>query len=99
MMSDEQFYMCRNRSIVVALTLLLAGCNNQQTPTHRLPAPEVTVSEPEQKEGVNWNEFTGRTAAGKLVNVTPGSAVTLSISPLRQHQRSVLQYRRPSKAH
>jgi Protein of unknown function (DUF1295) len=71
MMSDEQFYMCRNRSIVVALTLLLAGCNNQQTPTHRLPAPEVTVSKPEQKEGVNWNEFTGRTAAGKLVNA-PG---------------------------
>jgi len=29
------------------------------------------VSKPEQKEVVNWNEFTGRTAAVKLVNVTP----------------------------
>jgi RND family efflux transporter MFP subunit len=32
---------------------------------------EVTVSKPEQREVVNWNEFTGRTAAVKLVNVTP----------------------------
>ena len=33
--------------------------------------PEVTVSKPEQKEVVNWNEFTGRTTAVKLVTVTP----------------------------
>jgi multidrug efflux system membrane fusion protein len=57
--------------LVVALTLWLAGCNNQQPATHGLPAPEVTVSKPEQKRVVNWNEFTGRTAAVKLVNVTP----------------------------
>ena len=57
--------------LVVALSLWLAGCNNQQPATHGLPAPEVTVSRPEQKEVVNWNEFTGRTAAVKLVKVTP----------------------------
>jgi multidrug efflux system membrane fusion protein len=57
--------------LVVALSLWLAGCNNQQPATHGLPAPEVTVSRPEQKEVVNWNEFTGRTAAVKLVTVTP----------------------------
>jgi membrane fusion protein, multidrug efflux system len=57
--------------LVVALSLWLAGCNNQQPPAHGPPAPEVTVSKPEQKEVVNWNEFTGRTAAVKLVNVTP----------------------------
>jgi multidrug efflux pump subunit AcrA (membrane-fusion protein) len=56
--------------IVVALSLWLAGCNNQQPAAHGLPAPEVTVSKPEQKEVVNWNEFTGRTTAVKLVNVT-----------------------------
>jgi hypothetical protein len=34
---------------------------------------------------VNWNEFTGRTEAVQLVNVTArGSAVTLSICPLGQ---------------
>jgi RND family efflux transporter MFP subunit len=57
--------------LVVALTLWLAACNNQPPAMHGLPAPEVTVSKPEQKEVVNWNEFTGRTAAVKLVNVTP----------------------------
>jgi multidrug efflux pump subunit AcrA (membrane-fusion protein) len=36
-----------------------------------VPPAEVTVSKPEQKEVVNWNEFTGRTAAVKLVTVTP----------------------------
>src|SRR6202011_5980965 len=57
--------------LVVALSLWLTCCNNQQPATHGLPAPEVTVSRPEQKEVVNWNEFTGRTAAVKLVTVTP----------------------------
>jgi RND family efflux transporter MFP subunit len=56
---------------MVALSFWLAGCNNQQPSAQGPPAPEVTVSKPEQKEIVNWNEFTGRTAAVKLVNVTP----------------------------
>jgi RND family efflux transporter MFP subunit len=59
------------RLIIVALSLWLAACNNQQTATHGLPGSEVTVSKPKQKEVVDWNEFTGRTAAIKLVNVTP----------------------------
>jgi hypothetical protein len=59
------------RLIVVALSLWLAGCNNQPPAAHGPPAADVTVSKPEQKEVVNWNEFTGRTAAVKLVNVTP----------------------------
>jgi membrane fusion protein, multidrug efflux system len=71
MMSSKRFDTCRERLIVIALSLWLAGCNNQQPAAHGLPAPEVTVSKPEQKQVVNWNEFTGRTAAVKLVNVTP----------------------------
>jgi membrane fusion protein, multidrug efflux system len=59
------------RWMVVALSLWLAGCNNQQPGAHGPPPADVTVSKPEQKEVVNWNEFTGRTAAVKLVNVTP----------------------------
>jgi multidrug efflux system membrane fusion protein len=61
---------CRGLTMV-ALSLWLAGCNKQQPVAQGPPAPEVTVSKPEQKEVVNWNEFTGRTAAVKLVNVTP----------------------------
>src|SRR6201987_234477 len=62
---------CSGRLIVVALTLWLAGCNNEPPAGPGLPPAEVTVSKPEQREVVNWNEFTGRTAAVKLVNVTP----------------------------
>ena len=62
---------CIGRLTIAALSLWLAGCNNQQPVAPGPPAPEVTVSKPEQKEVVNWNEFTGRTAAVKLVNVTP----------------------------
>jgi RND family efflux transporter MFP subunit len=66
----SRIYCCRGLTMV-ALSLWLAGCNNQQPVAQGPPAPEVTVSKPEQKEVVNWNEFTGRTAAVKLVNVTP----------------------------
>src|SRR5258708_33442365 len=69
--SARRLHICSERLIIVALSLWLAGCNNQQPATHGLPAPEVTVSKPDQKEVVNWNEFTGRTAAVKLVTVTP----------------------------
>src|SRR5580693_2220012 len=59
------------RLTIAVVSLWLAGCNNQQPVAQGPPPPEVTVSKPEQKEVVNWNEFTGRTAAVKLVNITP----------------------------
>src|ERR1700730_10674980 len=62
---------CSGRLTIAALSLWLAGCNNQQPVAQGPPPPEVTVSKTEQKEVVNWNEFTGRTAAVKLVTVTP----------------------------
>jgi hypothetical protein len=57
--------------IMVAICLCLAACNNQPSAAHGFPPAEVTVSKPEKKEVVNWNEFTGRTAAVNLVTVTP----------------------------
>jgi membrane fusion protein, multidrug efflux system len=68
--STKRLRIGRGRLIVVALSFWLAGCNNQQPAAHGPPSAEVTVSKPEQKEVVNWNEFTGRTAAVKLVTVT-----------------------------
>jgi membrane fusion protein, multidrug efflux system len=56
---------------VVALCFWVAGCNDQRQVAHGLPSPEVTVSKAVQKEVVNWDEFTGRTAAVNLVTVTP----------------------------
>jgi membrane fusion protein, multidrug efflux system len=67
----RRFCIHGERLIVVALTLWLAGCNNEPPAGPGLPPAEVTVSKPEQREVVNWNEFTGRTAAVKLVTVTP----------------------------
>jgi RND family efflux transporter MFP subunit len=67
----KRLYICSERLIIVALILWLAGCNNQQPAANGPPPAEVTVSKPEQKEVVNWNEFTGRTTAVKLVTVTP----------------------------
>ena len=55
---------------VLALSLWLAGCSKQQPAAHGFPPAEVTVSKPVQKEVQNWNEFTGRTAAVNLVNIT-----------------------------
>ena len=57
--------------VIVAICLCLAGCNNQPPAAHGFPPAEVTVSKPEKKEVVNWNEFTGRTAAVNLVTITP----------------------------
>jgi RND family efflux transporter MFP subunit len=67
----KRLHIGSERLIVVALSFWLAGCNNQQPAAHGPPPAEVTVSKPEQKEVVNWNQFTGRTAAVKLVTVTP----------------------------
>jgi RND family efflux transporter MFP subunit len=69
--SAKRFHICSELLIIVALSLWLAACNNQQPAAHGLPPTEVTVSKPKQKEVVDWNEFTGRTAAIKLVNITP----------------------------
>jgi hypothetical protein len=52
------------------LALALAGCSRPQSASHAFPPPAVTESKPMQKEVVNWSEFTGRTAAVNLVNVT-----------------------------
>lgn len=56
--------------LVLAFGLWVVGCNKKAAP-QALSPPSVTTSKPELREVVNWNEFTGRTAAVKLVNVTP----------------------------
>src|ERR1700757_740709 len=48
----------------------LTGCNQQPPAKQALPPASVTVSKPVRKEIADWNEFTGRTAAVNLVNIT-----------------------------
>jgi len=52
------------------LLVALTGCNQQPSAKQALPPASVTVSKPVRKEIADWNEFTGRTAAVNLVNIT-----------------------------
>jgi RND family efflux transporter MFP subunit len=53
-----------------SLTILLAGCGAHAAPPPP-PPPTVTVAPVEQKEVVEWDEFTGRTEAMESVEVRP----------------------------
>ena len=52
------------------LLVALTSCNQQPPAKQALPPASVTVSKPVRKEIADWNEFTGRTAAVNLVNIT-----------------------------
>ena len=69
---------------VLALALWLAGCSKQQPAAHGFPPAEVTVGKPVQKEVQNWNEFTGRTAAVNLVNITARVSGYIVSIPFRE---------------
>jgi membrane fusion protein, multidrug efflux system len=72
LLSNARSWDPRSFSLVLlaGLALSLAGCNQPPSASHAMPPANVTVSKPVQKEVVNWSEFTGRTAAVNLVNVT-----------------------------
>jgi RND family efflux transporter MFP subunit len=57
---------------VAAATALLAGCQHDGASQHQQPpAPSVTVAPVEQREIVEWDEFTGRTEPVDSVEVRP----------------------------
>jgi RND family efflux transporter MFP subunit len=62
-------------SVVVCLgfaSFVLAGCGKDKNPQQqKMPAPVVTVAPVEQQEIVEWDEFTGHTAAIENVEVRP----------------------------
>jgi RND family efflux transporter MFP subunit len=53
-----------------SLTILLAGCGANAA-SQQPPPPTVTVAPVEQKELVEWDEFTGRTEPVEAVDVRP----------------------------
>ncbi len=55
---------------LVALMVLATGCGRSQ-PSQAPPSPAVTVAPVEQKEVVEWDEFTGRTEPVDWVEVRP----------------------------
>ncbi len=52
------------------LAMVLAGCG-QSAAAPQMPLTAVTVAAPEQKELVEWDEFTGRTEAVEAVEIRP----------------------------
>lgn len=55
---------------LVALTVLITGCGRSRS-SQPPPSPAVTVAPVEQRELVEWDEFTGRTEAVEWVEVRP----------------------------
>ena len=66
------FYSCALPALALAgsLTLLVAGCGASASPQQAQP-PTVTVAPVEQRELVEWDEFTGRTEAVASVEIRP----------------------------
>jgi RND family efflux transporter MFP subunit len=54
-----------------AATGFIAGCGHAQAQSSPAPAPSVTVAPVEQKEIVEWNEFTGHTEPVDSVDIRP----------------------------
>jgi RND family efflux transporter MFP subunit len=54
-----------------AVAILLAGCGHGAAQQQQPPAPSVTVAPVEQREIVEWDEFTGRTEPVESVEVRP----------------------------
>jgi membrane fusion protein, multidrug efflux system len=63
-------YLIRWGMIGGAIVLGLVGCEKKPA-TQMMPPPEVTVGKPVQRDVTDYDEFTGRTRAVNLVNVTP----------------------------
>jgi RND family efflux transporter MFP subunit len=55
----------------MVITISVAGCRRHGQQQSQMPPPIVTVAPVEQQEVVEWDEFTGRTAAIENVEVRP----------------------------
>src|SRR5438309_496628 len=70
-MRPQSFLHAMSLSLALgAASVLIAGCNRQPVQS-RPPAPAVTVAPVEQREIVEWDEFTGRTMPVEAVEVRP----------------------------
>ncbi|NBV24598.1 MAG: efflux RND transporter periplasmic adaptor subunit [Proteobacteria bacterium] len=60
-------------ALCAALALAALGCKPKPVagPPPQMPPPQVTVAAVEQQDLVEWDEFTGRTAAVEYVEVRP----------------------------
>jgi RND family efflux transporter MFP subunit len=57
--------------VLSGAVFLFAGCRRGGQPQGQMPPPVVTVAPAEQRDIIEWDEFTGRTAAIENVEVRP----------------------------
>jgi len=55
--------------LVIPIGLALLGCKREPPAVAAIPPPVVTVSQPLEREVIDYNEYTGRTAAVEAVEV------------------------------
>jgi RND family efflux transporter MFP subunit len=72
MKSKNFFQLSAATALLVALAEFTSGCNKASAQAqNQPPAPAVTVAPVEQKEIVEWSDFTGRTAPVDSVEIRP----------------------------
>src|SRR5262245_58585381 len=64
-----RLFHCRSLYALSGLLLLMAACTQQQPTAAPPPPPRVTVSQPVNREVVEWEESTGRLEAVESVEV------------------------------
>jgi multidrug efflux system membrane fusion protein len=71
-MTNRKFVLFSGPILATAAAVtLLAGCSHGASQQQQPPAPSVTVAPVEQREIVEWDEFTGRTEPVDSVEVRP----------------------------
>ena len=67
-MTTKNVFLCALATLVAgSVAVLLTGCGANAAPQQPAP-PTVTVAQVEQKDLVEWDEFTGRTEAVESVD-------------------------------
>jgi RND family efflux transporter MFP subunit len=80
-------FQCRDARLAIALiTLALAllpGCE-RAAPPKAPPPPEVTVSQPIQREVIRWDEYSGYLSSPKTVTVSARVSGLIEAAPFRE---------------
>ncbi|OAD23000.1 efflux transporter, RND family, MFP subunit, partial [Candidatus Thiomargarita nelsonii] len=67
--SSAELRLAKYLSPILAVALTLAGCSQQSAPPPPPPPPQVTVATPLVKAVTDWDEYTGRLASVKSVEI------------------------------
>ena len=87
-MKQRLFVSLTGAAVAIGTAVLSSGCGRKPA-AEPPPAPSVTVAPVEQKEIVEWDEFTGRTEAVEKVEVRP--RVSGHIQEVRFHSGQLVR--------